>query len=323
MHDRRKRLLLFLDEVQESPNWEAELKSLYDNENLKMICTGSTASLIKTQGGKLTGRQMISTIYPLDFKEFLRFRNVTFSHAEEYKLEREVEEYLNIGGYPENVINPSEEYLYTLINDIIARDIVRLYQVKKANFLRDLLRLLASSVGSRTSFNKLAHVLGLSVDTVKEYIGYLESAFLVKALEKWTTSFSERVYAYRKYYLFDTGLKTALTVSGDTGFKAENAVFMHLCKKNKDLGYFAESEREVDFITGTYRKPFPIEVKYGSGFDWKNKKFAGMKLFLHRFPKVKKALIVTRDTGTQIKEDSVTAVAVPLWKYLLDETIPI
>jgi len=323
MHDRRKKLFLFLDEIQESPDWETELKSLYDTENLKIVCTGSTASLIKTQGGKLTGRQMISTIYPLNFKEFLRFRNAALSRAEEYKLERLVEEYLNTGGYPENVIRPSEEYLYTLINDIVARDIVRLYQVKKANLLRDLLKLLASAVGSRTSFNKLAHVLGLSVDTVKEYIGYLESAFLVKSLEKWTTSYSEKIYAYRKFYFHDTGLKTTLTGSGDTGFKAENAVFMHLCKKRQDLGYFAESEREVDFVTGTFRNPFPIEVKYSAGFDWESKKFAGMKLFLHRYPKVKKALVVTKDTETQTKEGPVAISTVPLWKYLLEGEIPI
>ena len=183
LHDRQKKLLLFLDEVQESPNWEAELKSLYDLETVKLICTGSTSSLIKSQGGKLTGRQIVNTIYPLSFNEFLIFKNVTFSRAEDYKLERLVEDYLHIGGYPENVINPSNEYLYNLIDDIIARDVVRLFQVKKANLLNDILRLLAAAVGNRTSFNKLAHVLGLSIDTVKEYVGYLESAFLVKSLD--------------------------------------------------------------------------------------------------------------------------------------------
>ena len=56
-------------------------------------------------------------------------------------------------------------------------------------------------MGARTSYNKLSKVLGLSVDTVKEYIRYLEMAFLVKPLEKWTTSWSEKVYAQKKIYL--------------------------------------------------------------------------------------------------------------------------
>lgn len=318
MHDRRKKLLIFLDEVQESPNWEIELKSIYDLENLKIVCTGSTSSLIKAQGGKLTGRQIVTTIYPLSFREFLSFKHkqVELSQAEDYKFEKLAEEYLNIGGYPENVLNPSEEYLYNLLDDIIARDLIRLFQIKKANLLKDLLRLLAASVGCRTSFNKLANALGISVDTVKEYIGYFESAFLVKPVEKWTTSYTEKIYAYKKIYLLDTGIKTILTGKGDLGFKAENAVFMHLLRNNQKVGYYAESERELDFVTGSFNAPIPIEVKYSSGFDWKDKGFSGVRLFLHRSLQAKNVLIVTKDTQAQLKERKVSIKAVPLWKFL-------
>lgn len=71
---------------------------------------------------------------------------------------------------------------------------MRLYPIKKAFVLKDLLKLIAASVGSRTSFNELSKILGLSIDTVKEYITCLESAFLVMRMEKWTTSYSEKVY---------------------------------------------------------------------------------------------------------------------------------
>ena len=193
MHNRSTKLLLFLDEAQESPGWETELKSIYDLEDVKIICSGSTSSLIKSQGGKLTGRQIITTIYPLSFKEFISFKRIEPSKAEDYKYERLLEDYLEIGGYPENVLMPSEEYLHNLVEDIIARDLIRLFSIKKPNLLKDLLRLLAASVGSRTSFNKLAHLLGISVDTVKKYIGYFESAFLVKSMQKWTSSYSKKI----------------------------------------------------------------------------------------------------------------------------------
>jgi len=282
-----------------------------------MVCSGSISSLIKSQGGKLTGRQIVTTIYPLSFKEFISFKKIELSQAEDYKYERLLEDYLETGGYPENVLMPSEEYLYNLLEDIIARDLIRLFFIKKANLLKDLLRLLAASVGSRTSFNKLAHVLGISVDTAKEYIGYFESAFLVKSMKKWTSSYSEKIYASKKIYLLDTGIKTLLTGKGDLGAKAENAVFLHFLKNRKSCGYYAESQKEVDFILGDFKNPLPIEVKYISDFDWQDRRFSGIKLFLRRFPGVKEVLIISKDVETEIAKEGVVIKVIPAWKFLL------
>ena len=317
MHSRSQNLLLFLDEVQESPNWETELKSIYDLENVKIICTGSTSNSIKSQGGKLTGRQIVTTIYPLSFKEFLSFKKIKLARAEDYKYEKLVEEYLQTGGYPENVLLPSEEYLQNLLEDIIARDLIRLFPIKKPGVLKDLLLLLASSVGSRTSFNKLSNVLDISVDTVKEYINYLETAFLVKSMQKWSPSYTDRIYAAKKIYLIDTGIKTLLTGKRDLGAKAENAVFVHFLRKKKACGYYAESQREVDFVRGDFNNPLPVEVKYSSGFDRQDRKFSGINLFLRRFPGTKEVLIISKDYELEIKEKEVTIKVLPLWKFLI------
>ncbi|MFH1562662.1 MAG: ATP-binding protein [Nitrospirota bacterium] len=316
MHSLNKKLFVFLDEIQESPNWEIELKSIYDLEDVKMTCTGSTSSLISSQGGKLTGRQFITTVYPLSFKEFLLFRRVEISRAEDYRYDKLLEEYLHIGGYPENVLKPDEKYLNNLIEDIIARDLMRLFQIRKPNLLRDILRLLAASVGSRTSFNKLATILRVTVDTVKEYLGYFESAFLIKPLEKWTTSYSEKVYAAKKIYFGDTGIKSVFTGKGDLGAKAENAVFLHLLREGKSSGYYAESEKEVDFVLGDFNEPMPVEVKYISNFDWQDKGYGGIRLFLRRFPQTKEVLIISKDVEMELQEDSVVVRIIPLWKFL-------
>ncbi len=318
MHERKIRLFLFLDEVQESSDWEMELKSLYDTEDLKIFVTGSTSSLVARQRGRLTGRQIVSTLYPLGFSEFLSFRGERPSLAEDYRYEGLIEEYLEIGGYPENVLNPSSEYMSNLLEDILARDLIRLYPLKKPFVLKDLLRLIASSVGSRISFNKLGKILGLSVDTVKEYISYLESAFLVALMEKWTTSYTERIYASKKVYLWDTGIKTLLTGIGDMGYKAENAIFMELKKKRIACGYFAESEKEVDFVTGSPKNPFPIEVKYLSSFEWKDRRFSGLRLFLKRHPQTKRALVISKNVEAEILTDFTEIRVVPLWRFLLN-----
>lgn len=319
MHSRGKKLFLFFDEVQGSPNWESELKSIYDIENVKIICTGSTSSLIKRQTGKLTGRQIVTKIYPLGFNEYLSFRKVIPLKSEDYKLEALLEEYMLRGGYPENVLNPSEEYLNNLIDDIIAKDVVTLYNIKRPAVLKDLLILLAASVGSRISFNKLSNILGIAVDTVKEYTGYLESSFLVQSLEKWSPSYTDRIYSQKKIYLYDTGIKSALTGKGDLGAKAENIVFNHLYKSQSRIGYFAESEKELDFVFGSFGVPNALEVKYESKINWLDKKFSGVKLFLKRYPEARKVIIISKNQAEVFKENKIGVEIIPAWKYLHDE----
>jgi len=253
----------------------------------------------------------------LSFPEYLQFRGLSPSLSEDYKYESLAEEYLSLGGYPEQVLQPSQEYLLNLLDDILARDLTRLHSLKKPFLLKELLRLIAAAAGSRTSFNKLAKVLGISVDTVKEYIGYFEMAFLIKSVEKWTTSWSEKIYAQKKIYLWDLGVKSLFTGSGDLGSKAENAVLIELLRSGISGGYFAESEREVDFVMGTAESPLPLEVKYLESFDWQDKRFAGLRLFLKRFPATRKALVITKDVETTMEVNGVKISALPLWKFLL------
>jgi predicted AAA+ superfamily ATPase len=316
-HPKNRKLFLFLDEVQENPNWETEIKSLYDLEGLKIFCTGSTSSLVTRQGGKLTGRQIINILYPLCFREFVVFKGEIPSLSEDYRYESLAEAYLNTGGYPEQVLNPSDEYMTNLLDDILSRDLIRLYPIKKPLIMKELLRMIGASVGARSSFNKLAKVIGLSLDTVREYVGYLEAAFLISPLEKWTTSVAEKIYAQKKIYLWDNGVKTILTGTGNMGVKAENAVYLELKRRQIPAGYFAESEREIDFVTGSYKNPLPIEAKYITSYDWKDKRFSGVRLFLRRFPETKRVLIISENVETEAEIDGHTLTVVPLWKFLL------
>ena len=157
----------------------------------------------------------------------------------------------------------------------------------------------------------------MSVDTVKEYITYLESAFLVMRMEKWTTSYSEKVYAQKKIYLMDTGIKTLLTGHADKGIKVENAVFMKLKRKNIACGYFAESEKEVDFVTGDIKHPLPIEAKYISSLDWKDRRFGGIKLFLRRYPNTEQVIIITKTVETRTNLNGTEIILIPAWRFLL------
>jgi hypothetical protein len=79
-----------------------------------------STSGLASQGGKRPGRQALLTVYPLSFQEFLRFRDYDFSRAEDYRFVSAAEEYLETGGYPERVLQPSDVYLAQLLQDIAA-----------------------------------------------------------------------------------------------------------------------------------------------------------------------------------------------------------
>jgi uncharacterized protein len=120
--------------------------------------------------------------------------------------------------------------------------------------------------------------------------------------------------------LWDTGIKTILTGPADLGARAENAVLMELSRNKPAVGYFAESEREVDFIVGGAEKFIPVEVKFISSLDWSEKKFSGIKLFLRRFPRTREVLLITRSVDTELKEGQTIVRAIPLWRFLLSST---
>ena len=320
-HPREQKLWLFLDEVQESPQWQAELKSLYDAENVKIFCSGSTATLIERHQGKLTGRQICHTINLLSFSEFLSFRKQQdVPPSEPYRMVALCEDYLQTGGYPDQVLQPSDLYLANLLEDILARDIERIFKPRKPYLLKDLLKLLATSVTNRLSFNKMAHTLGVTSDTIKDYIHYFQSAFLLGSLDKFSGNINDRIYSGKKIYFADTGIKLMLSAL-DFGALAENACFNWLHFQNVECGYYAELQKEVDFVCRRQQQLLPVESKYMSHVDFSEERWQGLKLFFKRKPEVKTAVIVTKDVSQTFEWEGKSIVAVPLWKFL-SEPLP-
>ena len=125
----------------------------------------------------------------------------------------------------------------------------------------------------------------------------------------------KNAYDLEALKVFCTGSTSALIK--EQGGRAENAVSMELQRKKISCGYFAESEREVDFIIGAAKDPHPVEVKYLSSFDWSERRFAGIKLFLRRYPATRKVLLITRNVEKRIKEHKTDIILVPLWRFLL------
>lgn len=312
-------IMLVLDEIQECRGWEKEIKALYDLENIKIIISGSTSTLLTIPGSKLTGRQNIYQLLPLNFEEYLLFKNKKVSRSEKYIMENLVEDYIKIGGYPENVLNPSFNYLGNLLNDIIIRDIMVIFKTRRTDIIKSILKLAANSVGSKTSYHKMSNVLGVKLDTLKKYYNFCEQSFLLKSIEKWSTSIKDRIYSYKKFYFYDTGFLNLLMENQNLGVKVENAVLIELLRqKIENIGYYFEGEKEIDFIIGSYNKPIPIESKYINKLNWEDKIFSKLKDFINKH-NCKRAYIITESISKEFKYKNAEIIVVPLWEFLLSQ----
>ncbi len=247
---------LFLDEITSRDNFEQELKSLYDNENIKVICSSSIAALMRDKKAKLTGRTRTIEVMPLTFQEFLNFKEAMIGKADKAKLESYFKDYLKIGGIPYYVLTEDRAYLNELVESIVYKDIIAYHKISGERAVKELFVLLCQRVGKPTSYNKLAEILKISVDSVKRYISYFEKAYLFYVVDRYSKSANERVTSPKKIYIGDVGIKNIITEFKDLGASYENLVFLRIKDQNPD--YYLENSVEIDFIT----KDSLIEAKY-------------------------------------------------------------
>lgn len=207
----------FFDEIQNIEKFEAFVRRLQD-QGKKIIITGSNASLLsKELGTKLTGRYKAFEVYPFSFREYLSFKDVKPSKEWFYLTEKKVElirlfnGYKEKGGFPEYLKNNDQEYLKTIYDNILYRDIITRYAIKKQKILKELVAILASSVSSPFTYNSLKKSLGLSNSiTVKEYISYLNNAYLFFELQKFDYSLRKQLDAPKKIYFIDSAFSQVI-----------------------------------------------------------------------------------------------------------------
>ena len=171
---------LYFDEIQVVEGWELYVRQKLD-QRFNVCITGSNASLLSRElGTKLTGRHISKELYPLSYKEFLRFRSLT-PCAESFM------EYLRDGGFPEFVRTGNQDVLTALFDDILYRDIAVRYGIRDVVSLKALLLYLAANFGNLASANKLAGMVGIKTGkTALEYLSYFEEAYFISRMPKFS-----------------------------------------------------------------------------------------------------------------------------------------
>ena len=233
----------FFDEIQNVPSWELFVRQLHDRGE-KVYVTGSNASLLSRElGTRLTGRHLRHELFPFSYPEFLVHKKLNDSL-------KSVELYVEIGGFPDYVNKPTIEILQNLLKDIVWRDLAVRYGVRNSNVLMNIALYLVSNIGKECSFNAIRKTFSIgSVNSVADYLAWLEDAYLLFFVPRF--SYSAKVMAInpRKVYAVDTGMVTAnsLSFSKDKGRLLENTVFLHLRRKHEKIFYYRENG-ECDFV---------------------------------------------------------------------------
>lgn len=320
------RRIFYFDEVQNIEGWERFARRLHDT-GYKLIITGSNASLLSRElGTRLTGRHLPFTLFPFSFREYLAFRGIGWNEMGRTTLERtmlkkEFEQYLTHGGFPEYLITGNREYLKTVYDNIVYRDIIVRYRLSGERTMREIVNYSAGNVAREMSFNSLKKTLGLgSSTTVKDYFSYLENAYLAFLTAKYERSLKKQIYARKKLYLVDTGMVTFLGLgsSRDSGRLLENLVFLELKRRSENVYYFRE-RKECDFVrVGDRMTPHGIiQVCHELTERNRDREISGLLEAAEALGQ-KKGLILTLDQRDEFEAGGVQISVQPVWEWLLE-----
>lgn len=286
-----EKIYLFFDELTSKADYQLQLKNIYDAQNAKIFAASSSASMLRDRKASLTGRSITIDVRPLDLYEFLQFRNIDIKQRDSQLFQSYFQDYIQSGGLPENVLNPSREYLMTLVDDIIQKDITAFHGLKNHQILRDYFTLLMERSGKQFSINKIGKILEISPDTSKRYLSYFESVYLIYLLPRWGKT-NQKLLSAKKIYASDLGIKYLFIGNRDIGSYFENYVFLEL-KDKKVLYYLYENGVEIDFYS---QDNLLVECKFYSELSGKQK-----ELF-ESWPAQKKLLIDSVEKLTLLSE---------------------
>jgi predicted AAA+ superfamily ATPase len=270
-------IYLFLDEITYKTDFRQQLKNLYDKENCKIYVSSSSSSALRDQRGYLTGRERIVEVMPLSFDEFLTFKKISLKNRDSAAKKSYFEEYMQIGGMPEYVLTNDRNYLTTLIDDILYKDIVAFHGIKNPETIKDFFILLMERAGKQISLNKMANILSISPDTAKRYLEMFLETYLIYAVPRFGKT-NERLLSPKKVYAADVGIRNLATGFRDKGAIFENLIFLAL--KQYDISYLYEHATELDFIVNN---KILIEVKYGQELNSNQQKLFDNFSAEHKF----------------------------------------
>lgn len=328
-HNKGRIIYLFFDELQNTKGWELYIRRITDKEKVKIFITGSSSKLLSKEiATSLRGRTLTFGLFPLSFSEFLKFNgvqldgNITYS-KERFNIKKLFEKYLNLGAFPEVVLEKNNLELSILNNYfeiMMYKDIVERFGIRNTPLLKVLCKFLFTNISNYFSINSyyksLKNETPVSKETIFEYLSYLVEANIVFLLPIFSYSLKVQQANPKKAYCIDNGLRNSVSMkfSKDDGRLAENLVFIELKRRNKEI-YYWKNKGEVDFVIKDANSLSAINVSYTDDVD--EREIKPLFEFKNKYKNLKKLIILTKDTEQE--KDGIRYI--PLWKWLLEPRV--
>lgn len=297
------KVALFIDEIQDIESFEITLRDLVTRGNYDIYCTGSNANLLSGELATfLSGRYIEIKVFGLSYTEFLVFYNLKDSIAT-------FQSYLKFGGLPYLInlnteIQVAYEYLTSIYNTILLKDVVTRFKVRNVKFLENLIAFLADNIGSIVSSKKISEYLksqkiNISTQVVIDYLGYLETSFLIFKVKR-TGIEGKKVFEIgEKYFFEDIGIRNAIVgyKTSDIHKILENVVYLHLRMAGYSVTVGQEGNKEIDFIAQKSGEKIYVQVAYMLTNEGTiNREYGNLLEISDNFPKY----VVTMDELTEI-----------------------
>jgi predicted AAA+ superfamily ATPase len=283
--------MIFIDEAQRIPEVGFALKLLIDHfpETIILVTGSSSFDLSNKIGEPLTGRNTLRNLFPISVLElYQQFGGM-------YVLQK-LEDLLIYGAYPD-VLNASsaddkKEYLISIRDSYLLKDILELESIKNPSKLSDLLKLLAFQIGQEVSLNELSNSLGIAKQSVERYLDLLEKTFIIKKVGGFSRNLRKEVVKTARYFFWDNGIRNALINNfnpigqrNDLGMLWENFLYMERLKTksykrifSNDYFWRTYDRQEIDLIEDRDGKLYAYE------FKWQPKKVKAPKAWIDAYP---------------------------------------
>lgn len=247
---------IFLDEIQNVPQFEKAVDSLYIKDNVDLYVTGSNAHLLSGElATLLSGRYVEIKMLPLSFQEYLSAEDNSG-----VSIERRYVEYLENSSFPyalqlKDQPDHLQDYLQGIMDSIILKDVVARKNISDIDGLKKVIRFLFDNIGNVTSIKRISDVMKsegytLAPQTVENYISALVDSFILYPAQRYDIKGKEYLRFGEKYYVIDIGLRYLLLgkKGGDTGHILENIVYLELLRRGYSVYIGKVNSEEVDFV---------------------------------------------------------------------------
>lgn len=329
---RDEKLYIFFDEIQNVDNWEKFIRRIYDTLHAEIFITGSSSKLLSAEiATALRGRTITYEIFPLSFSEYLRFKgievNMHSSRSMSY-VANAFDQYILHGGFAE-AVDAAPDIRSRIHRDyvdlIIYKDIIERYGIKNHGLMKHLVKYCFSNMATSASMTKLyndfkSQGFKLGKDTLFDYFSYLNDAFAVFSVPIFRNSLREEQRNPKKIYGVDNGFRSIFDVSlsPDYGRLYENAAFLHLRRRSREIYYFLQ-DQEVDFYCRTDSEQIVANISYDIRDPQTRKREINGIVAALRFFGCTRGYIVTKDQEETLTQDEKEIVVLPMWKWLLFE----